>query len=151
MRLRPIIRATSLFCGLILFMLSGPSFAGSEGFAGVILSEDAKAKKDTGTFECASRVHVVVKGVSVSGRHVLEADWIGPDGRRLKHSRQEFKVKKRPVDAWVWLELGPDLRGRTFSASIPSRGFKGLTGWWTVKVYLDDAQIGDKGFIVTCR
>lgn len=149
--IRPTIRAIPLFCGLILFMLSGVSFAVDEGFAGVILSEDAKERKDTGTFDCASRVHVVVEGVSGPGRHVLEADWIGPDGKRLKHSRQEFKVKKRPVDAWVWLEPAPDLRGKTLFASSPSRAFKGLTGWWTVKVYLDDAQIGDKGFIVVCQ
>lgn len=148
MRLRPIIRAISFFCWLILFMLSGSSFAGSDGFAGVILSEDAKARKDTGTFDCADRVHVVVEGVSGPGRHILEADWISPDGKTLKHSRQEFKVKKRPVDAWVWLEPAPDLRGRTITSS---RGFKGLTGWWTVKVYLDETQIADKGFIVVCQ
>lgn len=151
MRLGPIIMATSIFCVLFLLMLSGVSFAGSEGFAGVILSEDAKVRKDTGTFDCANRVHVIVEGVSGPGRHVLEADWIGPNGKTLKHSRQEFRVKNRPVDAWVWLEPGPDLRGKALSASIASRGLKNLTGWWTVKVFLDDGHISDKGFIVVCQ
>lgn len=140
----------AMFVGVIFALLVGMSEAGKPAYTNILLTKDSTHRTAQNTFDCKSRIHVVLEGVRTKGSHVLEAYWVSPDGTREQFSRQEFRVNSVPVDAWVWLKLQPGFGGKMLASIDSGAGMDGYIGSWTVKVYLDEHLIDEQGFFVVC-
>lgn len=98
---------------------------------------------------CGGKVRAQVKDVSGKGKHLLEARWVGPEGRVRQYSKQTVIVGTEPADAWVWLEFVPaGCAGEP--GGFSDAGAMERFGAWRVEVSLDSRLVDTAEFAGPC-
>ncbi|MBI5453993.1 MAG: hypothetical protein HY956_05140 [Deltaproteobacteria bacterium] len=98
---------------------------------------------------CGGKVRTLVKDVSGKGKHLLEARWVGPEGRVRQYSKQTVIVGTEPADAWVWPEFVPaGCAGEP--GGFSDAGAKERFGAWRVEVSLDSRLVDSAEFAGPC-
>lgn len=98
---------------------------------------------------CGGKLRALVKDVSGKGEHLLEARWIGPEGKVRQYSKQTVIVGAEPADSWVWLEFDTAGCGREPSG-FSDAGAQERFGAWRVEVSLDSRLVDRAEFAGPC-
>ncbi len=94
-------------------------------------------------------MRALVKDVSGKGKHLLEARWVGPEGRVRQYSKQTVIVGTERADDWVWLEFVPEgCAGEP--GGFSDVGAKERFGAWRVEVSLDSRLVDTAEFAGPC-
>lgn len=108
---------------------------------------DQPGGKETDQFNCRNKVYIdFIFDAEKGSNHLLEAFWIGPDGKQKEYTRYE-SIGNR---AWLWLKLHPSFGGGLLSGIDPSAGMSDFIGKWKVKIYLDGKLLEKRFFYVVC-